>query len=207
MPTLAVYNANKEKVGEIELNDTVFAVPVKQGLIQEVIRWQMAKRRQGTACTKTRSEVSGTGRKPFRQKGTGRARAGSNTSPLWRRGGTVFGPKPRDYSYSLPKKVRKLGLKMALSNKVQESHFWVVNDFGIEEMKTKKVKELLDRFGLEKAVFITSQKDPVLERAARNIPYVKVLRQEGVNVYDVLRYDDVLIHESAVTLLEKRLMS
>ena len=207
MTTLAVYNANKEKVGEIDLNDSVFAVPVKAGLIQEVIRWQMANRRQGTACTKTRAEVSGTGRKPFRQKGTGRARAGSNTSPLWRRGGTVFGPKPRDYSYNLPKKVRKLGLKMALSSKVQGAHFWVVNDFGVDEMKTKKVKELLDRFGVEKVVFITAQKDPVLEKASSNIPYVKVLRHEGVNVYDIIRYDDVMIDESAVTLLEKRLMS
>ena len=207
MPTLAIYNANKEQVGEIELNDAVFGVKVKPGIIQEVIRWQMAKRRQGTACTKTRAEVSGTGRKPFRQKGTGRARAGSNTSPLWKRGGTVFGPRPRDYSYSLPKKVRKLGLKMALTSKVADSKLWVIKDFEINEMKTKKVKELLDRFGVEKVVLVTAESDSTLERSARNIPYVKVLRQEGLNVYDVIRHDDVFIQESAVELLEKRLLS
>lgn len=207
MPTLQVFDANKEKVGEIELSDSVFGVRVKPGIIQEVVRWQMAKRRQGTACTKTRAEVSGTGRKPFRQKGTGRARAGSNTSPLWKRGGTVFGPKPRDYSYTLPKKVRKLGLKMALSSKVNESRLWVIKDFGVDEIKTRKVKALLDRFGVEKAVLVTAEPDTLLEKSARNIPYVKVLRQEGLNVYDIIRHNDLLIHENAVTLLEKRLSS
>ena len=206
MPALAIYNANREKIGEIQLSDAIFGVKVKPGIIQEVIRWQLAKRRQGTACTKTRAEVSGTGRKPFRQKGTGRARAGSNTSPLWKRGGTVFGPRPRDYSYSLPKKMRKLGLKMALSSKVADSRLWVINDFEIEEIKTRKVKELLDRFGVEKVIFVTAESNPVLERSARNIPYVKVLRQEGLNVYDVIRHEDVFIHESAVELLEKRLL-
>lgn len=207
MPALAIYNANREKIGEIQLSDAIFGVKVKPGIIQEVIRWQLAKRRQGTACTKIRAEVSGTGRKPFRQKGTGRARAGSNTSPLWKRGATVFGPRPRDYSYSLPKKVRKLGLKMALSSKVADSRLWVIKDFEIEEIKTRKVKELLDRFGVEKVIFVTAEANPVLERSARNIPYVKVLRQEGLNVYDVIRHEDVFIHESAVELLEKRLLS
>ena len=207
MPALAIYNANREKIGEIQLSDAIFGVKVKPGIIQEVIRWQLAKRRQGTACTKTRAEVSGSGRRPFRQKGTGRARAGSNTSPLWKRGATVFGPRPRDYSYSLPKKVRKLGLKMALSSKVADSRLWVIKDFEIEEIKTRKVKELLDRFGVEKVIFVTAEANPVLERSARNIPYVKVLRQEGLNVYDVIRHEDMFIHESAVELLEKRLLS
>ena len=207
MAALAIYNANREKIGEIQLSDAIFGVKVKPGIIQEVIRWQLAKRRQGTACTKTRAEVSGSGRKPFRQKGTGRARAGSNTSPLWKRGATVFGPRPRDYSYSLPKKVRKLGLKMALSSKVADSRLWVIKDFEIEEIKTRKVKELLDRFGVEKVIFVTAEANPVLERSARNIPYVKVLRQEGLNVYDVIRHEDMFIHESAVELLEKRLLS
>ncbi len=205
MPTLDVYNKNKEKVGQIEVSDTIFGVEVKRGLIQEVVRWQMARRRQGTACTKTRSEVSGSGRKPFRQKGTGRARAGSNTSPLWKRGGTVFGPKPRDYSYSLPKKVRKLGLRMALSGKVRDSKLWVVRDFGLEQIKTKEVISILKRFGIEKAVIITAGSDMKLEKSARNIPYVKVLRHEGINVYDLVRYSDVLIHEPAMKLIEKRL--
>ena len=207
MATLEVYNANKEKVGEIQVSDSVFGVPVKVGVIQEVIRWQMAKRRQGTACTKTRSEVSGTGKKPFRQKGTGRARAGSNKSPLWRRGGTVFGPKPRDYSYPLPKKVRRLGLKMALSDKASDARVWVLRDFGISTIKTKEMAKLLSRFGLKKPLIVVGEPDEVLERSCRNIPYVKVMMPKGLNVYDIVRHEDVVIHEKAVAQIEERLQS
>ncbi len=206
MPTLSVYNGNKDKVGEIEVNEKVFSVPVRVGLIHEVIRWQLAKRRKGTACTKTRSEVSGSGRKPFRQKGTGRARAGSNTSPLWKRGGTVFGPKPRDYSYSLPKKVRRLGLRMALSAKVEENRLWVIRDFGLDAIRTRDMAGLLKRFGVEKALIITDARDEVIERSSRNIPYVKVLSKEGLNVYDLIRHSDVIIQETAIENIEKRLL-
>ena len=207
MATLAVYDAQKQKVGELTVQDEVFAVPVKLELLQEVVRWQMAKRRAGTACTKRRNEVSGGGKKPWRQKGTGRARAGSNTSPLWKRGGAVFGPKPRSYAYKLPKKVRALALRMALSDKVGSDKLFVLRDFALDEIKTKNMAQLVDRFsdGTRKAVIITSEPNEVVELSARNIPYVKVLRQEGLNVYDLLRYDYVIIHEPAVSKIEERL--
>jgi len=207
MATLAVYDAQKQKVGELTVQDDVFAIPVKPELLQEVVRWQMAKRRAGTACTKRRNEVSGGGKKPWRQKGTGRARAGSNTSPLWKRGGAVFGPKPRSYAYKLPKKVRALALRMALSDKVGSDKLFVLRDFALNEIKTKNMAQLVDRFsdGTRKAVIITNEPNEVIELSARNIPYVKVLRQEGLNVYDLLRYDYVIIHEPAVAKIEERL--
>jgi len=205
MPTLQVFDSNKQQVGEITVSEAVFGVPARIGVIEEVIRWQMAKRRKGTACTKTRSEVRGGGRKPYRQKGTGRARAGSNRSPLWRGGGTVFGPRPRDYSYTLPKKVRRLGLRMVLSEKLRESNLWVLRDFGLKGIKTKDFVALLERFGLKKVVVVLSQPDEVLEKSARNLPYVKVLGQEGLNCYDLVRYQYVVLHEPAVELIDKRL--
>ncbi len=207
MATLAVYDSQKEKVGELTVSDEVFAVSVRPELLHEVVCWQMAKRRAGTACTKRRDEVSGGGRKPWRQKGTGRARAGSNTSPLWKRGASVFGPKPRSYEYKLPKKVRALALRMALSDKVQSDRLMVLKDFGLTEIKTKTMADLLKRFsnGECKAVIVTKEPDTNLELSVRNIPYVKVLRHEGLNVYDLLRYDYVILHEPVVAKIEERL--
>ncbi len=205
MATLAIYNSKKEKVGDIDVDDSVFGVEPKVGLLHEVVKWQMAKRRAGTASTKTRAEVRGGGRKPWRQKGTGRARVGSIRSPLWRKGGTVFGPKPRDYSYNLPKKVRKLALKMALSDKVASKRLYVLDDFGLEEIKTKVMASLLDLFDVEKAVIVTVDRDKTVELSARNIPGVKVLAHEGLNVYDLLRHEYLIIHESAVKAVEERL--
>ncbi len=207
MATLAVYNAQKEKVDEIQVDDAVFGVEPRLGVIHEVVVWQRAKRRAGTACTKKRSEVSGGGRKPWRQKGTGRARAGSNTSPLWRRGGSVFGPKPRDYSYTLPKKVRRLGLKMALTDKLRSDRIFVIRDFGLDSIKTKDMVALLKRFGAEKALVALSDSDRMIELSARNIPNVKVLPEKGLNVYDILKYEYLLLHEPAVKALEERLQS
>ncbi len=207
MATLPVYNAQKEKVGEIAVKDEVFGVSPKVGILHEVVQWQLARRRAGTASTKRRSEVSGGGRKPWRQKGTGHARAGSNTSPLWRRGGSVFGPKPRSYSYPLPKKVRKLGVRMALSDRVQSDKVYVVRDFGLQEIKTKRVAELLGRFDVNKVLFVTKERDRVLELSARNIPYVTVLPQAGLNVYDILRHDYLILQEDAISPLEERLLS
>lgn len=205
MATLAVYNSQKEKVGDIEVSDAVFGVEPKIGILQEIVRWQLAKRRAGTASTKTRAEVRGGGKKPWRQKGTGRARVGSIRNPVWRHGGVAHGPKPRDYSYSLPKKVRRLGLKMALSDKVASERCLVLKEFGIEEIKTKKMAEFLDRFGVAKAVILVSQDDRNLELSSRNIPGVKVLRTEGLNVYDLIKHEYLLIHEPAVKAIEERL--
>ncbi len=205
MATLAVYSSQKEKVGDIEVSDAVFGVEPKVSLLHEVVKWQLAKRRSGNASTKTRAEVRGGGRKPWRQKGTGRARAGSIRSPLWRHGGVAHGPKPRDYSYSLPKKVRRLALKMALSDKVASERIYVLNDFGMDEVKTKKMAELLKLFACPKAVLVTLDKDEKLTLSARNIPGVKVLLEKGVNVYDLLKYEYLLIEEKAVQALDERL--
>ncbi len=205
MATLAVYSSQKEKVGDVEVSDAVFGVEPKIGLLHEVVKWQLAKRRSGTASTKTRAEVSGGGRKPWRQKGTGRARVGSIRSPLWRHGGVAHGPKPRDYSYSLPKKVRRLALKMVLSDKVASERIYVLNDFGIDEIKTKRMADLLRLFGCPKAVVVTLDKDEKLALSARNIPGVKVLAEKGVNVYDLLKYEYLLIEEKAVQALDERL--
>ncbi len=205
MATLAVYSSQKEKVGDIEVSDNVFGVEPKVGVLHEVVKWQLAKRRSGTASTKTRSEVRGGGRKPWRQKGTGRARVGSVRSPLWRHGGVAHGPKPRDYGYGLPKKVRKLALKMALSDKLASERIFVLKDFGIEEIKTKKMAKLLQLFGCDKAVVVTSDRDEKIELSARNIPGVKVLVEKGLNVYDLLKYEYLLIEEQAVQLLDERL--
>jgi len=205
MATLTVYDANKEKVGEITVDEAVFGVTPKEGLLHEVVTWQLAKKRAGNASTKRRSEVSGGGKKPWRQKGTGHARSGSNTSPLWRRGGSVFGPKPRSYQYTLPKKVRKLALRMALTSKVQADRCFVIRDFGLTDIKTKDMAALLQRFGVNKAVIVTDASDPVLELSSRNIPYVKVLPHQGLNVYDLLKYEYLLIKEPAVSIVQERL--
>ncbi len=205
MATLAVYSSQKEKVGDIDVSDDVFGIEPKVGVLHEVVKWQLAKRRSGTASTKTRSEVRGGGRKPWRQKGTGRARIGSIRAPHWRHGGVAHGPKPRDYSYSLPKKVRRLALKMALSDKVASDRIFVLREFGIEEIKTKKVAELLKAFGCNQAVVVTSDRDEKVELSARNIPGVKVLAEKGINVYDLLKYEYLLIEEKAVQNLDERL--
>ncbi len=205
MATLAVYSSQKEKVGDIDVSDDVFGIEPKVGVLHEVVKWQLAKRRSGTASTKTRSEVRGGGRKPWRQKGTGRARIGSIRAPHWRHGGVAHGPKPRDYSYSLPKKVRRLALKMALSDKVASDRIFVLREFGIEEIKTKKVAELLKAFGCNQAVVVTSDRDEKVELSARNIPGVKVLVEKGINVYDLLKYEYLLIEEKAVQNLDERL--
>ncbi len=207
MAQIDLYNLSREKVGEVELRDEVFNGPVKPHLFYEVVKWQLAKRRRGTASTKTRAEVRGGGRKPWRQKGLGRARAGSIRSPLWRGGGVVFGPKPRDYSYPLPKKVRRAALRSALSLRYKEGKLTVLDGFDLGQIKTKLFVEAMEKLGLkgEKVLIVTDGKDEVLERSARNVPWAKVLRCEGLNVYDVLNYRHLLILRSALPKIEERL--
>ena len=205
MPTLTVYSAQREQVGEIALSEAIFGAEVKPYLLHEVVVWQLACRRRGTAKTKTRGEVRGGGKKPWRQKGTGRARAGSRRSPLWRGGGTIFGPQPRDYSYTVPKKVKRAALRMALSDKLNEQKLVVLRGFDLEAIKTKDFISVLDRFEIKKTLVVTSAVDEVLERSARNVPGVKVLRSEGLNVYDILRYDSLILLESAVSNIEEAL--
>jgi len=205
MALVDVYNVNKEKVGEVDLKEDIFGVEVKPYLLHEVVVWQRACRRKGTASTKTRGEVRGGGHKPWRQKGTGRARVGSIRSPLWRGGGTVFGPRPRSYAYTLPKKVKRSALRMALSSKLANGQLVVLEDYPNTPPKTKEFVQVMKRFDLEKALFITSEGHKTLELSARNVPYVQVLPTAGLNVYDILRYDHLVLLSPAVAAIEARL--
>lgn len=205
MPVVDVFNINKEKVGEVDLKEEIFGVDVYPPVLHEVVTWQRACRRAGTASTKTRGEVSGGGRKPWRQKGTGRARAGSIRSPLWRGGGTVFGPKPRSYAYTLPKKVRRLALKMALSSKLKSGRLVILDSYPQETPKTKEFVQVLKNFDITKALFVTPERHEVLELSARNVPYVQVLPTAGLNVYDILRHEHLVLLSPAVAQIEARL--
>ena len=205
MPTVDVYNLNSEVTGQLELSDAIFGVPVKAHVLHEVVVYQLAKRRAGTAKTKGRSEVSGGGKKPWRQKGTGRARAGTSRSPLWRGGGTAHGPQPRDYEMKVPKKVRRLALKMALSQKVLDAGFKVIDSFKLEKIRTRDFVDLLDRFELGKTLVVLPEHDEIIEKSARNIPNVKVLRSEGLNVYDLLNYHAVVLSRECVSRIEEAL--
>ncbi|MDO9463326.1 MAG: 50S ribosomal protein L4 [Deltaproteobacteria bacterium] len=206
MPVLDVYNMQKEKVSEITLNDDVFSVPVREDVLHEVVTMQLAKRRAGTASTKSRSEVSGGGCKPWRQKGTGRARSGSNTSPVWRRGGAVFGPKPRDYSYKVPRKVRKLALRMALSAKLRDSQMLIVDDFTLDEIKTKKIVQTMNNFGVKNVLIVINERQKNLEKSARNIPYVDVLPYTDINVHDILIHNNLILHRDCIPKIEEFLL-
>lgn len=205
MPVVDVFNINKEKVGEVDLKEEIFGVDVYPPVLHEVVTWQRACRRAGTASTKTRGEVSGGGRKPWRQKGTGRARAGSIRSPLWRGGGTVFGPKPRSYAYTLPKKVRRLALKMALSSKLKSGRLVILDSYPQGTPKTKEFVQVLKNFDITKALFVTPERHEVLELSARNVPYVQVLPTAGLNVYDILRHEHLVLLSPAVAQIEARL--
>jgi len=205
MPVVDIYNVNKEKVGEVDLKEDIYGVEIKPHLLHEVVVWQRACRRSGSASTKTRGEVRGSGRKPWRQKGTGRARVGSVRSPIWRGGGTTFGPRPRSYAYALPKKVRRAALKMALSSKLANGQLVVLEDYPYTAPKTKEFVQVMKNFDLEKALFITTEAHKALELSARNVPYVQILPTAGLNVYDILRYDYLVLLSPAVAAIEARL--
>jgi large subunit ribosomal protein L4 len=205
MAVVDVYDISRAKVGETTLRDDIFSVPVQGHIMHEVVTMQLACRRAGTAATKGRSEVRGGGHKPWRQKGTGRARAGSSRSPLWRGGGIVFGPKPRSYAYKVPKKVRRLALKMALSSKLANSQLIILDQYPFEAPKTKEFVKVLENLQVAKALFITAGDDQVLNLSSRNVPYVQVMRPEGLNVYDILRYDYLVVFQPAISQIEERL--
>jgi large subunit ribosomal protein L4 len=203
--TLPVVNQAKEPAGEITLPVGAFDGPVRKHLLYEVVNMQRANRRAGTASTKTRAHVRGGGKKPWRQKGTGRARAGSSRSPIWVGGATIFGPQPRDYSYRLPSSARKSALRSVLSMKVREDRVLVLDAIDIPDGKTKSVVQMIDALGVTSALIIIAAADPMLERAARNLPTVKVLRAEGANVEDILRYQHLVLTRDAVTALSGRI--
>ena len=197
-----LYNQQGEEIGQIELPETIFNVPIKPYLVYEVVKWQLACRRAGTAFTKTRGEVRGGGRKPWRQKGTGRARQGSIRAPHWVGGGVVFGPKPRNYSYSLPKKVRKQALKIVLTSKLKKGLLKVVDNIVLDEIKTKKFLEIAHNLNLNKALIITNGREKNLELAARNVPEFQILPVEGLNVYHILRYNHLVLLQDSIPRIE-----
>ncbi|MCZ0755257.1 50S ribosomal protein L4 [Anoxybacillus sp. J5B_2022] len=204
MPKVALYNQNGATVGEIELNDSVFGIEPNKHVLFEAVIMQRASLRQGTHKTKNRAEVSGGGRKPWRQKGTGRARQGSIRSPQWRGGGTVFGPVPRSYSYKLPKKVRRLAIKSALSSKVLENNIVVLDNLALEAPKTKEMVKILNNLSVDrKALIVTADLNENILLSARNIPGVTVVTANGINVLDVLNHDKLVITKAAVEKVEE----
>jgi large subunit ribosomal protein L4 len=205
--TVAVVSQRNEPVGEVTLPPEVFGGPVRRHLLYETVRMQQANRRSGTAATKTRAFVRGGGKKPWRQKGTGRARAGSSRSPLWVGGATIFGPQPRDYSYRLPASARKAALRAALAVKAKDGKLLVLDKIELEAPKTKLLAQLLAGLQIENVLIVIPTRDDVVERAGRNLPHVKVLRAEGANVYDLLRYDRLILTQDALQVLTGRLAS
>jgi large subunit ribosomal protein L4 len=204
MPTVDVLNTAGQKVGEIELSDDIFGGPVKEYLFHDAVRWQQAKVRAGTHATKTRGEVQGSTRKLFRQKGTGRARRGSVRAPGLKGGGNAFGPKPRDYSYTLPKKVRKAALKSALARRLEEKHLIVLDSFEMTDVKTATAAAVCKTLGLTNAV-IVDQKNNELNLSTRNIKNIKFLPVEGLNVRDILKHDSLVLTKRAIDSVEGRL--
>lgn len=207
MASVVVYDINKNQVSQRELSDMVFNDVVRGYLIHDMVRFQLAARRQGTADTKTRSEVSGGGKKPYKQKGTGNARQGCIRVPHYVGGGAAFGPTPRDYTFKLNRKVKKAALRSALSARFQAEKLTVLNAIDLEKISTKGFTEILNRFDLDKVLVVISGANPNLELSARNLPNVKVLRAEGVNVYDVMKYPNLVVTEGAVSQLEGALAS
>lgn len=204
MPKVSLYNVSGEQVGDIELEESIFGVEVNQHILYEAVKNQLANKRQGTQSTKSRSEVRGGGRKPWRQKGTGRARQGSIRSPQWKGGGVVFAPKPRDYSYKLPRKVRKLAMKSALSSKVSSDEILVLDSLSLEAPKTKDiVKMLKDNNATRKALIVMAEKDENVIRSANNIQGVETTLVSTLNVYDILRHDLFIITKDAVKKVEE----
>ena len=200
-----VLNQTGEKVAQAELADSCFNVDVKPSVLHAVVKMQLANRRAGTASVKNRSDVKGSTRKLFRQKGTGRARRGDAKSPLLRGGGVAFGPHPKSWAIKVPKKVRRLALKMALSSKLQNEALVVLNGLTLEEVKTKAFAAVLTDLNLDNALFVTADKDVNVELSSRNIPGVKVLRTEGLNVYDILKYQHLVLLEPSIEKIEGRL--
>jgi large subunit ribosomal protein L4 len=203
MPKVSVYKTDGTESGMIELNNEVFGIEVNESVMHQVVVAQLANKRQGTQSALTRAEVRGGGIKPWRQKGTGRARAGSSRSPIWRKGGMVFAVKPRDYSQKVNKKVRKLAIQSALSMKVADKNIIVLEDLALEAAKTKLMVGILNNFGAKKALVVTAGRDDSVVRASGNIQGVKTLPADSVNVYDLLNYDKLFITKDAVKKVEE----
>ena len=203
MANVKVYNMEGKEVGTLELNDAVFGVEVNEHLMHLAVVGQLANKRQGTQSAKTRAEVSGGGRKPWKQKGTGHARQGSTRAPQWTHGGVVFAPKPRDYSVKMNKKEKALAIKSALTSRVAEEKIYVLDALTLDEIKTKKMVAVLDSLKVEKALVVLDKKDENVILSAKNIPGVRTTMSNGINVYDILKYGSLVITKDAVAQIEE----
>lgn len=204
MPTVAIYDIANKKVGDLELNESIFGVEVNEALLHQAVVMQLASQRLGTHATKTRGMVRGGGRKPWKQKGTGRARSGSTRSPIWVGGGTVFGPAPRSYAFRMPRKQRRLAIMCALSDKVQSGDFVVLDSIDFAAPKTKEMVKMLNDFSVDsKALIITAGEVENVEKSSRNIPGVKAINTNGLNVYDILNHNKLFITKDAITRIEE----
>lgn len=203
MPTVGLFNKEGQKVGDFQLSDNVFGVEVNKEVLHQVVVAQLANKRQGTQSSKTRAEVSGGGRKPWRQKGTGRARQGSIRAPQWIKGGIVFAPKPRDYSISIPKSMKRVAMKSALSSKIEENEIVVLENLEIDAPKTKEIIKMLDAFNAKKTLIVTKESNKNVYKSTRNIEGVAVIPVNNINVYDILKYDKFIITKDAVSKIEE----
>ena len=206
MTMIDVYNLNAEKTTEIELNEKIFGVPVRKDILHQVVVSQLNKRRAGTSAVKTRSEVNGSRSKLWRQKGTGRARVGTAMSPTRRGGGVAFGPVPRSYANKVPKKIRKAAIAMALSDKYNSKQLIVVDDFNLPVVKTKDFVKVMSNFEIKKALIVTEDKNENLEKSSKNVPGIKVIRHEGINVYDILNHDHLFLVRPSIEKIEEALI-
>ncbi len=204
MATLEVLDWNKKKIGTVDIDSDIVEHEIKKDILHRLVNWQLAKRRQGTHSTKTRGEVSGGGKKPYKQKGTGNARRGSSRSPLLAGGGVTFGPKPRNYEYPLPKKLRQKGLKIALSVLFKEGRLFVVEAMESENGKTQDTLKKLKSFGSEKAVLVCSDANEIFKRSTKNLKNVRYYSAGALNVYDLLKFDFAILEKGAIKLIEKK---
>jgi len=203
MPTVGLFNKEGKQIGDFQLNEAVFGVEVNENAIHQVVVALLANKRQGTQSAKTRAEVRGGGIKPWRQKGTGRARQGSIRSPQWIKGGVVFAPKPRDYRVSVPKSMRRVALMSALTSKVVAEEMIVMEDLSFEAIKTKQVADMLKTLGFKKALIVTAESNEVIYKSTRNIEGVSVIPSNNINVYDLLKYDKIIMTKDAVSKIEE----
>ena len=205
MAKIPLYDMEGQSLGEMELKDEVFSTPVRKDIMHQVLLMQLAGMRRGTSSTKTRGEVRGGGKKPWRQKGTGRARHGSRRSPIWKGGGITFGPKPRDYDIKVPRKVRRLALKSALSDKVNDNNLFAIKDLKMPEIRTKDFVSFLSRLPLNKGkvLVILKERDKIIEKSAANLPDVKIILTSSLNIHDMLKYEKLLMSEEAVREVEE----
>lgn len=206
MALIDVYNLRREKASQVDLREDIFGIPVNKHVLHQVVVSQLAERRSGTAAAKTRSEVKRSGRKLYKQKGTGNARAGNAASPVRRGGGMIFAKKPRVFTKKVPKKVRKLAIRMALSDKLQTERLVVLSDFNLPDLKTKGFVEVMKTFEVRKALIVTEGQNLNLERSSRNIPGVKVMKCEGLNVFDLLSHEHLFLVQSAIPKIEEALV-